>query len=202
MKRMRIVVAALAALWLGCAGDPPPESAHYLLRAETPTGLAPVPADQAAGFGRVSVAPYLERPGLILATGDHQVREASFHLWAEPLSHGIRLYLRDRVASRLGRELDAGPGTERTWRFRIDVAVEELHGTLDGRVRAAARWSLSDRDASAVVASGRYVRTGSQAGSGYPAMVEAQERLLDGLADEIADALRAAGESASESDAG
>lgn len=174
----------------GCASTAAPEPAYYLLRADMHGELAPADPDAQSGIGRVSIAPYLDRAGIVVQVEAHQVREARYHLWAEPLDRGIRRCLAGGVSRRLGRATNAGPRSEDAWRHRVDVAVEEFHGTLDGRARMLARWSIRDLSTDTVVASGRFSQTLPQAGDGYAALVDAQLALLDGLAERIAQALR------------
>ncbi len=186
---MSRILLALVLCLAGCASAPP-ERAYYLLRAELPGPLAAPDPGSLAGVGRVSVAPYLDRAGIVVQTGEHRVREARYHLWAEPLEQGIRVYLRDRVSSVLGRALNTAPGRADSWRYRIDVSIEEFHGKLDGDVRLVARWSLVDLADDAVLETQRFSRMSSQASDGYPGLLETLTSLLDELAESIAEALR------------
>ena len=163
-----------------------PEHAYYLLRAPTDGDGTPTPAAAVVGFGSVRVAPYLDRAGLVVQVDAHQVREARYHLWAEPLDQGIRLVLAERVRSRLGVELSPGPRGADTWRYRIDVSVDELHGTLDGEARLIAHWVLRDTADGTVVGTGRYQKAMPQEGDGYPGLVAVELALLDDLALRIA----------------
>ena len=77
--------------------------------------------------------------------------------------------------------LNDDPGAEDTWRYRIDVSVEEFHGTLNGEARLVAYWSL------------RNLMSGAVIESIHPALVDAQIALLDELAESIVQALRRVG---------
>ena len=183
-------ISLLLVLFLiGCASTPT-ERSYYLLRAEAPGDLAPADPDALLGIARPSIAKYLNRAGIVIQVGEHQVREARYHLWAEPLDRGIRHYLSHRVSALLGRSLNTGPGTEDTWRYRIDVSVEEFHGTLNGEVRLVAYWSLRKLKNGTVIEAQYFRRTRQQTGDGYPALVDAQIELLDELAESIVQALR------------
>ena len=189
MIRIGIV---LALFLIGCASTPT-ERSYYLLRAEVPADLAPADPDALLGIARPSIAQYLNRTGIVVQVGEHQVREARYHLWAEPLDRGIRYYLSHRVSALLGRSLNTGPGTEDTWRYRIDVSVEEFHGTLNGEARLVANWSLRNLMNGAVIEAQYLRRTRQQTGDGYPALVDAQIALLEELAESIVQALRRVG---------
>ncbi len=189
MTRISLV---LVLFLIGCASTPT-ERSYYLLRAEVPGDLGPADPDALLGIGRPSIAQYLNRSGIVIQVGDHQVREARYHLWAEPLDRGILRYLRHRVSAGLGRSLNTGPGTEDTWRYRIDVSVEEFHGTLNGEARLIAYWSLRNLRNGTVVEAQYLRRTRQQTGDGYPALVDAQIALLDELAESMIQVLRRVG---------
>ncbi len=179
---------ALALCLVGCTSAPP-ERTYYLLRVEPPANLTaadPLPI----GLGRISLPPYLDRVGLVVQTDEHRVREARYHLWAEPLDEGAWFYLRDRISSELGRALDPGQDLGGRVRYRVDIRINEFHGTLDGQSRLIARWSVRDLEDDSVVESQRFSQTRRQAGDGYPGLVNAQLTLLDELARTIAQALR------------
>ena len=189
---MRRLTLSLVLCLAACA-TAPPERSYYLLRAEVPGTLASAENGVLLGVGTVSIAPYLDRSGIVVQVDDHRVREARYHLWAEPLDQGIRSYLSDRIAALLGRALNNGSNLVDQWDYRLDVAIEDLHGTLNGEARLVARWSLIDTAQDKLVASQRLVRTKRQALDGYPGLVEVQAALLDELATEIAAAIRRVG---------
>ncbi len=189
---MRRLTLALALCLAACA-TAPPERSYYLLRAEVPGALAAAENGVLLGVGTVSIAPYLDRSGIVVQVDDHRVREARYHLCAEPLDRGIRTYLSDRIAASLGRALNNGSNLVDQWDYRLDVAIEDFHGTLNGEARLVARWSLIDTARDKLIVSQRLVRTKRQTVDGYPGLVEVQAALLDELATEIATALRRVG---------
>ena len=113
MIRLGLVLAlGLAA----CAGRPPPERAYYLLRAEVPENLSPLDPDALVGVARVVLADYLDRAGVVVQVGENQVREARYHLWAEPLEKSVRMYLHARISTLVGRTLNSGIESQDLWR--------------------------------------------------------------------------------------
>ena len=186
MKRITLVLVLFTLA--GCASAPP-ERSYYLLRAEVSNDLAAAPPDSAAGLGLVQVAAYLDRAGVVVEVGENQVREARFHLWAEPLDRGIRIYLSDRIAAQLGYRLETGPGSVGPIRYRIDVSVEEFHGSLDGETKLVARWSVRDLEDDSLTLSRRFSKKSRQSGDGYASLVQSQLALLDDFAIEIAQGL-------------
>jgi uncharacterized lipoprotein YmbA len=184
-----LVVALAMGAAFGCAGDAPPERAYYLLR------VAPgeVPATDVVlgiGLGTVEVPPYLDRAGLALEVGPNEVREARYHLWAEPLHRGIHYYLEDRIAAALGQRLAPAAAAKNGWRYRVDVRVRRFHGDVEGDVRLDASFTLTEVATGEVLAEQHVSFSDHQPAKGYSGLVQAQISLLGRLATSIADALR------------
>lgn len=185
-----IVTLALGAA-LGCGGKTPPERSYYLLRG-APQEYSAADGGLDVGLGDVQVAPYLDRAGVIVEVGANEVREARFHLWAEPLQRGIHYYLEDRIAAELGRQLAPAPAAKNGWLYRVDVRVREFHGDLDGGVRLVASFALIGVESGEILAEEQVSFAEQRAIGGYPGLVQAQISLLDRLAASIAAALREA----------
>lgn len=196
MNRIPARAALLAVslgLLTGCLGGAAlPEPTDYLLRvpaeAVTPPRGAP-----AFALGEVRVAPYLEQPGIVLAQDDGVVRAARYHRWAEPLDASVRLVVAELAGAALGRPVarsaarsDAGPVV-------VDLTVDTLHGTADGRARIDAHWRVAGR-----TEAGRFTATEPLAEPGYPALVAAEYRLLEGLAAALVADLRRIGDGSAE----
>lgn len=187
---MRIIALLSAGLLAACAGSPPPPKNHYLLRADPPALAGRVEAPVSVGLRRVEVAAYLRQSGLVVATGAHQVRPARFHLWAEPLDHGLRRYLRAEISNALGWDLSADLLQQRHWDYAVEVNVDQLHGTLDGEAILVASWRITRGSAAEQVAQLRFAHSEPLSEAGYAALVEAEIGLLRQLAAAIADSLR------------
>lgn len=188
----RIGIAATAAaccLWLACSSPATPERSYYLLRAESAAALPPADPERRAGIAAIDLAPYLDRAGLVVGLGPHEVREARFHLWAEPLRSGILARLEDRISQRLGYRIGGGQAAARTWTRRVSVEIRELHGQPSGTVRLSAGFTVTDA-AGNVLSIEQVVASTEQSAPGYGALVEAELVLLDQLADAIAERLR------------
>lgn len=187
---MRTLVLLLlsASLLIGCSGgSKKPEPVFYLLRADT---SAPdhAPALK-VGIGRVSIADYLGQTGIVVALGGNRLRPARQHLWAEPLDSSIRIFLRDAVSAEAGYPISADFARRQTWQYRLDVRVDEWHGSLAGQARIMASWVVIDVANDRELSRHRFEQTGVLAADGYDALVAAQTDLLDALADAIARSL-------------
>jgi len=187
---MRTTACVCALLLLACASDPPART-QYLLRARLPDETSQIEAPVVIGLGRVTVAPYLKRPGLVVESKDHQVRPARYHVWAEPLEAGLRRYLRTEISNVLGYAIRSDAGNRAAWGYAVDVAVDQLHGTLSGQAQLVAGWRISRADGSEVAA---YVLSTSEplAVGGYPGLVDAEIALAQKLAAQIAESLQKA----------
>ena len=175
---------------LACASAPPPTT-HYLLRAELPAVSSQIEAPATIGLARVTVAPYLRRPGLVVESGDHQVRPARYHVWAEPLDAGLRRYLRSEISNGLGYAIRSDPSQRGAWDFSVDVAIDQFHGTLDGEAKLAAGWRIARADGSEVAAF-VFSTSESLATGGYQGLVDAEIVLARKLAAQIAASLETA----------
>jgi uncharacterized lipoprotein YmbA len=135
------------------------------------------------------VAAYLDRKGIVLLTGDAEINEAKQHTWAEPLSQSIRRYLQVAVAAEAGVVVEVPPLTTTDPVLELEVSIHQLHGSIDGGVVLVAEWSLSGADFPPRLFQfeGRH----KQRSDGYSALVEEHAALLDSLAQEIANQLKA-----------
>jgi uncharacterized lipoprotein YmbA len=189
-----LVLSFALASALGCASKVPPERAYYFLRSAphefSTLATGQSDAGRGIGLGKVEVPPYLDRMGLVVEVGTNEVREARYHLWAEPLHRGIHYYLEDRIAADLGQPLAAAPPSKGGWRYRIDVRVREFHGTVDGAARLVASFTLTAVASGELLAEEQVSFAEQQPAEGYPGLVQAQISLLDRLSTSIATALR------------
>jgi uncharacterized lipoprotein YmbA len=190
---MRITALVSTLFLIACAGDPPPPQTHYLLRADTPVQTSRVEAPISIGLRRVEVAAYLKQPGLVVATGPHQVRPARHHQWAEPLEEGLRRYLRAEISKALGYDISADVLQRKQWDYAVEISFEELHGTLSGEALLSASWRIARGDGTDPVAEFRFARSAPLAQDGYAALVDAEIGLVRQLAVAIADSLRELG---------
>lgn len=181
-----LLVFVLAA---ACAGSPPPPRTHYLMRANVSEGVSRAEAPVAIALGDVDVAQYLSRSGLVLETAPNEVQSARQHLWAEPLDESLRLYLRSQISNELGYEISANVTPGIALDHRVDVSVEELHGTLSGAARLVANWRITHKDDAEKLAEFRFARTRPLAQDGYSALVNAEVALVGELAVAIANSL-------------
>ena len=175
----------LAALCTSCAGQSP-EVTEFLLR----TDASPVrPAPDAAtdvGIGIVTVASYIDDLGLVMESDQEAMQTARYNRWAEPLRESLLDFFAREISTAAGRAVGSRRLTEDNWKTRINIHIDQLHGTSDGRAKLVASWSVIDAESRTVLATGESADAEPLAGEGYPALVASQKTLLRQLAAEIA----------------
>ena len=184
MIKLATVLLAMLLLLPGCASQSI-ESSYYLLRpADSLESGALVPSTKYA-LGTVAIAPYLDQQGLVLETQSGEIRPARHHLWAEPMYESVRVFLREKISRSYGEAIF--PATIAIEATVVDVRIDQLHGTADGKAKLVAYWWLRRSDE--VLASYRFAETRALEQSGYAALATAERDLLAMLATEIAGTL-------------
>ena len=187
--KQAITLFVLIALLQACASTAPVTN-EYLLRAPT------LPENTAGTFhssvtlGPIWVAPYLDRGGIVIETSAHQITEARYEQWAEPLAAALQRVLQVEIERsarvRVNTASTSGPESE----LSIDVRVYQLHGDLNGKVKLVAEWSLQPTGAGDEGSSYQFSRSAATTAEGYPALVETQLNLATQLADRIGASVR------------
>lgn len=185
-KTLLLLLVTIAA---GCA-SPPQETTRYLLRSESSTRAGVIPDANLVGIAQVRVASYLDQPGIVVETAPREVHSAHLNIWAEPLSEGVRHYLRSALSRDLGYEVSDENASRNQWSYEVQVKINEFHGTLSGEARLVAAWSIVTSASSEPVRGLRHSDSETLSEPGYAGLVDAQTRLLDRLAARIAVALR------------
>jgi uncharacterized protein len=180
VARLLVVVVLLA----GCASQTI-EPTYYLLRSTQDLSSSKLSTSREFSLGTVEIAPYLDQPGLVMETADGQMRPASQNLWAAPIFDGVRNFLATEIAQDNGQELLPTNLTKNT--TVVNIRIDQLHGTLDGKATIVAYWWLVHNDE--VIALNRFSEARALETSGYSALVNAEKVLLAELAQKIAASL-------------
>ena len=185
---MKVTLLLLAILLAGCASQTI-EPSYYLLRSDQDLSSTTLRTSTNFSLGTVEIAAYLDQPGLVMETTPGQMRPASQNLWAEPVFDGIRNFLTTEIAHANGEALLPAKLAGNT--TAVNIRIDQLHGTRDGKALLVAYWSLVRNDK--VVALNRFSETRVLEASGYSALVEAEKILLAQLAQKIAASLVSTG---------
>ncbi len=172
----------------GCASSKLPQSHSYLLRSSASTPAADNHhAPARVSIGQISVPAYLQRDELLVLISPREVRPARQHRWAEPLQQGIGRYLRDRLEASLATDSSKAQSP-----LRVDIHIDELLGTLDGKITLKARYRVSDSATRNSTATEHRIESQfAQQEDGYDGLVSGYETALDNLAESIAKTVKA-----------
>ena len=181
---MKVAGFLLVALLAGCASQTIPPT-YYLLRSDQDLQSSALTTSKRYSLGSVEIAAYIDQPGLVLATGTDEMRAATQHLWAEPVYDGVRNFLATEIAQACGQELLPTKLTRDT--TAVNIRIDQLHGTSDGRAQMVAYWWLAQGDD--VTSLNRFSDSRALTASGYSALVDAEKQLLAELATRIAASL-------------
>ena len=185
MKYLALIAALLVT---GCSSSAPTLK-QYLLRTDTPSQFTLQDSTGAVGIGTLTVAPYIDGRGLVLETSNGEVRAARDHQWAEPLRESLRSYLSSKISEQSGQVIRAYNYAKVDWARRIDIRIDELHGTANGGAKLVAYWNIVDPAERKVLSENGFFETEALGRDGYDALVQAQKKLLDRLASAIAASL-------------
>ncbi len=184
---MKVAYVFLILLLAGCASEPV-EPNYYLLRSNQDLASSKLNPSRDYSLGAVEIAPYLDQPGLVMETADGQMHPASQNLWAEPIFDGVRNFLVTEIAQAYGQELMPTDLAKNA--TAVNIRIDQLHGTRDGKARLVAYWWLVRKNE--VVSLNRFSEARDLDASGYSALVDAEKILLAELATKIAASLASA----------
>lgn len=135
----------------------------------------------------VAVPEYLNQPQLVVRQDDSgMLAVLDDERWLGPLDDEIRNALSARLLDHLGIQDVAGlswPGDVQV--IRVKLQIRRLDAWPGKRAQLEAAWTLGDaRDPAGarLVCQGRFEQP---AAAGYPALVQAQQRLIAALADQV-----------------
>lgn len=181
---MKYIYLFLFVLVSGCASQTT-EPSHYLLRSAQDLQSRQLQPSTEYSVGRVEIAAYIDKPGLVLETANGQMHTARNHLWAEPVYEGIRRQLMINIAAAHGE--DILPDSLARTPVVIDIHIDQLHGSNQGKARLVAYWWL--RQGNDIVTAHQFAEEMDLAEDGYGALVNAEENLLTRLAGAIASSM-------------
>ncbi|MGF6711977.1 putative lipoprotein YmbA [Luteibacter sp. W1I16] len=153
---------------------------------------APMPAASAAfviDVQPVAVPPQVDQPALVLRQGASGIAVLDGERWASPLGDEIRGALSADLAARLGtHDVHGLPRAKDARVVGVRLDVRRFDSEVGGYATLEASWSVRGADrAGANCAS----RVAEPAGSTYDSLVEAHQRALGKVADQVAAAVRA-----------
>ncbi len=167
----------------------PTATRQYLLRSDKLQQYADTNNATIIGIGSITIASYIDNLGLVLETANGEVRTAQSHQWAEPLRESIRTFLAEEISSKTGAVIRTRSNGGQQWQQRIDIRIDQLHGTATGQAKLVAYWSIIGDDEQKAISENKFTRTEPLTEGGYGSLVEAHINLLQRLSTEIAKTL-------------
>lgn len=190
-RRTGLQVAFLVCLCVamgGCVSPRSPSPDYYLLIARSESGQQTL-TGKTLGIGPVRVAPFLDRPQMVIHSADGHITLAERHRWAEPLDRGIQRVMEQNLAALTGATTRNFPWTRATvpdLALRLDIL--ELNRDNGGNAVLEASWVLEDLAGNRLLASGRerLIQPLDEVARSYPSLASAYSLLLDTLARTLA----------------
>jgi uncharacterized lipoprotein YmbA len=190
--RIRLLLISAALLVAAGCGTTRPSN-FYQLTETASHQLSGLDRGLAVGVGPVNVAPYLDRPQIVVRGAGHRLQLSEFNRWVEPLTDSISRVIIINLSNRLeSTRVYKIPRRNKTipLEFRIEIDIARFDGELGGDTILAARWTLYDRENEPKVTRVSLISEPS-GGEGFDSLIAAQNRALQKLSAEIGDAIEA-----------
>nr|WP_154567623.1 PqiC family protein [Paraburkholderia madseniana]KAE8753611.1 hypothetical protein FSO04_44140 [Paraburkholderia madseniana] len=181
--------AVSVAGWGVCASWP--LSDFYPLAPRARRGRPPAATPVTVLIGVVTVPDLVDRPQIVVRSGDNKVEIDEFARWADPLKTQIPNVVRADLARLLGsafvstRPMAGDPASA----YRVQLDVQRFDGTLGDAATVDVLWSVSPPGKGSP-RSGRSTVQEHCAGAGYDALVAAYSRALVTVSRDISASIR------------
>ena len=195
MMRRALLILALSLAGCSILAPQADPSRFFTLSAVADGAEAPRTDGMALGLGPIRVPGYLDRPELATRVASTELVFSPRDRWAEPLGSSIRRVIAQNLSATLGTDdISAFPwpvGTQLDWAVAVDVLRFER--TPDGQVDVAARWVVREGAGGRIRVARETRYTERADGDGTPAVVEAWNKAVGALSDDIAGAITGLG---------
>lgn len=192
IDRIAVVIMAISVLTIaGCATTPPPT--YFQLEEPANVQLSGVERGIAVGVGPLSLPAYLDRPHIVTRATEHRLELSDFNRWAEPLKDSMLRVIAVNLSNQLETTRVFALPRRRPVvpiEFKVEINVARFDGSLGGEVMLVARWILLGKEDQLVSTKVSIIREQSGGGD-YDALIKAQNRTLNTLSNEIAQAILA-----------
>lgn len=180
---------------IGCAGTSAP-SRFYTLRSlgdQKPAQIVPSAAQSVSvGIGPVVIPDYLDRPQIVVRTGQNELHLSEYDRWAGSLQDDIARVLAEDISVLLSGDQVAV--FSRRWDLSMDYTVEIDITRFDimpgNNVSLKAQWSIFDREGRSAIAIRESVVSEPISDGDYSGKVAAMSQALERLSADIAEAIR------------
>lgn len=179
----------LVCLLPGCGRSSP--SNYYILDSGADPAAPQILPAKSLRIAQVYIPGYLNRNNIVSRTsGRSNIDLAEFHLWAEPLGAGVGRVLEEILVEPMR---NAGVavlpvGTDSPGDFVLTVDLQRLDGNFNATAILQCQWTLYDR-AERAISRGQFSAEEPVSGTEFAALAEAESRLVQNLANYLAQQL-------------
>jgi len=191
IARAALLGLVWAALLSGCAGKTETIS-YYSLHVPQASAAAPAVDAVSVSVGPVTLPDVLKQTRIATGGENGQYRLAEYHRWTGEVDRDMARALAERLSQSLGTENVSLFPWNRQVRFRVLVDVVAMGGSLGREATLTARWTLLDTAGEGAVVR-RTDAVQPLPDAEHSSWVAAQQHNVEKLADEIAAAIKAAG---------
>lgn len=186
-----VIITLNMLVMAGCAPTPPPT--YFQLEEPANIQLSGIERGVAVGVGPLNLPSYLDRPQIVTRATEHQLELSEFNRWAEPLKESILRVIAVNLSNKLEStrvfgipRRDSGIPLE----YKVEINIARFDGRLGDEVLLVARWILTNQDSQVISTKVSIIRE-QASGDSYDALIQAQNKTLRALSDEIAEAILA-----------
>jgi hypothetical protein len=185
----------LVAISVAACGAASPQVTYYSLLGTNATQLAGTGHEKLVlSVGPVVIPDVLKKSQIATGGADGRYQLSEFHRWVGDVDREFARAVAEQLAGRLGTEQVAifpwDQHLEPTYRVLLDVLA--MGGEPGGEAKLAVRWSLVDPQGKMAPVIRRSDLSEHPADVGFDAWVNAQQRNISRLSEEIAAAIREA----------
>ena len=188
-------ISLLASMLCGCLGGGGNAVRYYLIDpVDIDTGTKQPVRKLAIEISDLHIPQYLERFQIVTRDGDNRLRLSENNQWGENLRKNLMRTLSQNLAGHLAT-IDIGTPLNRSASvpdYRIQVYISRFERGVDGVVRLAARWQISDGSEQVLGMHSSDMDSGSTVDEhDYTAIVAVMRDLYAQLCAKIADSITA-----------
>lgn len=127
----KIFLIAGTILFLSACGSTPDTEIHYFVLNPNQSTVSNTDlSSQSITLLPIQLAKFLDQPGIVLQTDQHEINVAHYHRWAEPLKNNLHRYISQSIGSNATNE------TSQT----LEIHIQEFQGAADGTALLSGYW--------------------------------------------------------------
>jgi uncharacterized lipoprotein YmbA len=179
----------------GCASTPARfYTLNSLITTETPVKNVSDKGSFITVIGPVTLPGYLDRPQVVVRSGQNELKLSEYDRWAGPLESDISRVLVENLSALLVNDhatvLRWEPSVQALVpvKYRVSVALTRFEGAPGGSVLLKAQWSIFSQDRRLLLTKESGI-TEQVNGNSYDSLVAAMSKALESLSRDIAGAV-------------